>query len=86
VNDQNPFPSDLYASAHVRSLDLTTFTVGEGELTQQLLPKDTQRVSLDVSGTSSSGYLAELRWQGPFVSDGDSRAFCGRAKRLAYAR
>ena len=86
VNDQNPFPSDYYASAHLRSLDVTTFTAGENELAQKLLPKDTQRVSLDVSGVSASAYLAELRWQGPFVSDGDSRAFCGRAKRLAYAR
>ncbi len=86
VNDQNPFPSDYYASAHARSLDVTTFTAGQDELAQTLLPKDTQTVSLDVSGSSASAYLAEVRWQGPFVSDGDSRAFCGRAKRLAYAR
>ena len=86
VNDENPFPSDYYASAHVRSLDATTFTAGQMELAQKLLPKETQRVSLDLSGANAAAYLAELRWQGHFVSDGDSRAFCGRAKRLAYAR
>ncbi len=39
-----------------------------------------------ISVNGGPGNLAELRWQGPYVSDGDSRAFCGRAKRLAYAR
>jgi hypothetical protein len=33
-----------------------------------------------------AGYAAELRWQGAFVQDGSSDGFCGRVKRLVFAR
>jgi hypothetical protein len=87
VNTVNPFPTDFFASAHLRGYDAATNTVATGlAVAQQAVPQHGLGAKLDVGATAASGYVAEVRWQGRFVQDGDSRGFCGRVKRLAYAK
>jgi hypothetical protein len=72
--------------ATLRGLELATSTPSPVILAHQLLPAGTVGTSLPVQDTASTGYVAELRWQGPFQTNGTSDGFCGRAKRLVYAR
>jgi hypothetical protein len=86
VNAANPLDTDFYASANLRGLDLATYTVSPGALAQQLVPQHAVQTTLPVVRTKSSGYVVDLRWQGPFVLDGTSEGFCGRVKRLVFRR
>lgn len=85
-NPENPIPSDYYASAMLRGLDLAARALDEGVVSHQLVPQGARGVKVDVGPTAASGYAFELRWSGPYVMQAGSRAFCGRVKRIAYAR
>ncbi|MFL5270725.1 MAG: hypothetical protein ACJ79E_01470 [Anaeromyxobacteraceae bacterium] len=86
VNTRNSLVTDFFASAHLRALDLATQVAEPGRLAQRLVPHGATQVVLDVPATAATGYAAELRWQGAFVQDGSSDGFCGRVKRLVFAR
>jgi hypothetical protein len=88
VNLTNSLVTDFYASAHLRGVDLASGAFEPGRLSQKLVPHQASEVVLDVPATAAatSGYAAELRWQGAFVKDFTSDGFCGRVKRLLYAR
>lgn len=85
-NPENAIPSDFYANASLRGLDLASRTMEEGVLSHKLVPHGASGLKIDVGPTAASGYAFELRWSGRYVMEAGSRAFCGRAKRITYAR
>jgi hypothetical protein len=85
-NPNNLFPSDLYAAVKLRGFDATTRVADDVQPSQALLPEKVQTMTLAPPTTAAPGYLADLRWVGEHVTEDSSRAFCARAKRLAYAR
>lgn len=86
ANAVNVLPSDFFASALLRGLDLASLAPAIDALALRVVPRPATGVTLDVGATDQSGYLAELTWQGPVVVDGSSAGFCGRKKRLLYTR
>ncbi len=85
-NPENAIPSDYYANAKLRGLDVASRALAEGVVSHALVPQGARGVRVGVGPTEASGYAFELRWSGPYVVEAGSRAFCGRAKRIAYAR
>jgi hypothetical protein len=85
VNATNVLPSDLYASAELRGFDLAT-RMASGPVSQQLVALHANGAELPVSPTGMGGYLAEVRWQGPYVTNFDSVGYCGRVKRMSFAK
>jgi hypothetical protein len=79
-------PVATFASASLRGLDVATHTALSEVISHRVLTRGTIETSLPVAQTLASGYVAELRWQGAFQRQGNGDGFCGRAKRLFYAR
>lgn len=86
ANALNVFPSDFYPSALLRGLDVAARTPSVEAVSHRVIPRQATSVVLDVGATDLGGYLAELSWPGKYVLDGTSAGFCGRVKRLVYAR
>jgi hypothetical protein len=79
-------PVATFASTSLRAFDVGTATALPGVLAHQLVMGTALSASLPVSETSASGYVAELRWHGPFQREGGGDGFCGRVKRLFFRR
>jgi hypothetical protein len=75
-----------FASGSLRGLDLATLVASPDVIAQRLVPRGTAGVLLPVQDTATTGYVAELRWHGPYQVTENADGFCGRAKRLFYAR
>lgn len=86
ANAVNVFPSDFFASALLRGLDVAARTASVEAVSHRVIPRQATSVALDVGATDLGGYVAELSWPGKYVVDGTSAGFCGRVKRLAYSR
>jgi hypothetical protein len=83
ANAENPFPTAFTTSAKLMQYSYATHAIGDEHYSTKYVAAGARTVSLDVA-PSDDGYCAELRWQGRFVQDGNSRGFCGRAKRIEY--
>jgi hypothetical protein len=86
ANVVNVLPSDFYPSALLRGLDVASSTASAEAASLRVVPRQATSVALDVGVTALSGWVAELSWPGQFVVNGTSAGFCGRVKRLVYAR
>jgi hypothetical protein len=75
-----------YAGASLRGYDPVTGALEPGVLSHHRLGAGAVDASLPVAASTSGGYLAELRWPGAAARSGSGDGFCGRAKRLAWAR
>jgi hypothetical protein len=83
ANAENPFPTAFTTSAKLMHYSYATHAVGPEHYAARYVPAGARAVSLEIA-PSDDGYCAELRWQGRFFEDGNSRGFCGRAKRIEY--
>lgn len=83
ANEENPFPTAFTTSAKLMHYSYATHVVGDEHYATKYVPAGTRSVSLEVA-PSDDGFCAELRWQGKYVEEGNSRGFCGRAKRIEY--
>jgi hypothetical protein len=83
VNPENTFPTDFQTSAKLAFYSYTTHAVGDEHYATKYVPPGQHAVDLEIS-PSEDGYCAEVRWQGRFFQSGNSRGFCGRAKRIEY--
>jgi hypothetical protein len=84
LNASNPLLFDFYPAAKLNGLDLAAKTQDESTVSQALVPQGATGVALALVGSNASGYVAEVRWPGPYVDMDGSRAFCSRAKRIQY--
>jgi hypothetical protein len=82
ANAENPFPTAFTTSAKLMHYSYVTHAIGDEHYSTKYVA-GARAVALDVS-PSDDGYCAELRWQGKYLQDGNSRGFCGRAKRIEY--
>jgi hypothetical protein len=83
ANRENPFPAPFTTSAKLMHYAYATHALGDEHYATKYVPEGTRTVKFDVP-VSDDGYCAELRWQGKYFQDGNSRGFCGRAKRIEY--
>jgi len=83
ANTENPFPTAFTTAAKLMHYRYDTHVIGDEHYSTKYVAAGTRSVSLDVA-PSDDGFCAELRWQGKFFQDGNSRGFCGRAKRIEY--
>jgi len=60
---------------------VTTEFVGQSFLSQA-----STGTSIPVQPTASTGYMAELRYPGTYLLDGNSGGYCGRAQRYTYTQ
>ena len=89
-------PSDITLNVNIPALtvfpEVTLY--GYDPASRALSPSGSPRligpgaVSVDVpvTPTGASEYLADLRWPGHWIIDGESGGFCGLAKRWTYTR
>jgi hypothetical protein len=83
ANAENPFPTAFTTSAKLMQYSYATHVIGDEHYSTKYVSAGAHSVSLDVA-PSDDGYCAEVRWQGKFFEAGNSRGFCGRAKRIEY--
>jgi hypothetical protein len=71
-------------SAALYGYDAATNTLA-GSVAFQMLFQTSTSASLAVAPTSAAGYLAELRYPGVYLLDGNSGGVCGRAERFSFS-
>lgn len=83
ANAENPFPTAFTTSAKLMHYSYATHEIGDEHYATKYVADGGRSVSLEVA-PSDDGFCAEVRWQGAFLQSGNSRGFCGRAKRIEY--